>query len=198
MVWKIWKFTAVRRRALGAVCVLAMLGVALTACSAHLVGPPVTLANAPAHGVTVPAEIRHGDRGSTLAVVEVIIHGKGPYPMAVDTGASLSLIDSSLVDKLGLRTVGGSEDITGVGGSQRVTPVAIDKWAIGQAQLPAITIASAPLPDLRRSADVYGLLGSDLWEHFGAITIDYTDSQITIYQLSGGADRERKHVDIAA
>ncbi len=193
-VWRV----AAWRRVLGGLCALGLLCVSLAACSAHLIGPPVTLANAPAHGINVPAEIRHGDRGATLAVVEAFIHGKGPYPMAVDTGASLSLIDSSLAQKLGLPSSGAPEDITGIGGSQRVTPVRIDNWSLGQAKLPSMNIASTPLPDVRRSAGVYGLLGSDLWDHFGAITIDYSDSQITIYQLTGGASSHRDMPSLAA
>ncbi|HEY7849611.1 MAG TPA: retropepsin-like aspartic protease [Ktedonobacterales bacterium] len=173
------------RRLLGLGCALALLCMALAACSPHLTGP-VALANTPAHGVTVPAEIRHGDQGSTLVVVEVVIHGKGPYPMALDTGASLTLIDRALANKLGLAVAGPPEQITGVGGAERVTPVSIAQWSLGQATLPAMTITSASLADLKSSAGVDGLLGSDLLDRFGAITIDYTDSQVTLYQIAGG------------
>lgn len=178
------------RRALSVVSALSLLVLTLatlSACAPNLTGP-VTLANTPAHGITVPAEIRHGDQGSTLVVVQVLIHGKGPYPMALDTGASLTLIDRTLADKVGLKVVGSPEEITGVGGAQRVTPVSISQWSLGQAQLPAMTITTAPLTDLKSSAQVDGLLGSDVLDRYGAITIDYTDSQVTLYQIgSGGA-----------
>ncbi|HEX8998096.1 MAG TPA: retropepsin-like aspartic protease [Ktedonobacterales bacterium] len=173
-------------RALGAVCALGMLSLMLTGCAANLT-MPVTLANTPVHGVTVPAEIRHGDQGSTLVVVEVVIHGKGPYPMALDTGASLTLIDRSLANKLALPTTGPMEQITGVGGAQNVTPVSISKWSLGQAQLPNMTITSAPLSDLKNSAGVDGLLGSDVLDRFGAITIDYADAQVTLYQITSSS-----------
>jgi hypothetical protein len=173
--------------ALGLLCALSLT---LAACAPQLT-MPVALANTPAHGVTVPAEIRHGDQGSTLVVVEVVIHGKGPYPMALDTGASLTLIDRSLANQLGLAVAGPSEQITGVGGAQRVTPVSIAQWSLGQAQLPAMAITSAPLPDLKRSAGVDGLLGSDVLDRFGAITIDYTDSQVTLYQIASGGSTSR-------
>lgn len=173
------------RRLLGAVCALSLLCLTLAGCTTSLLGP-VTLANTPAHGVTVPAEIRHGDQGSTLVVIEVLIHGKGPYPMALDTGASLTLIDRGLADKLGLAVAGSSEQITGVGGVQRVTPVKVSQWSVGQAQLPAMTITSAPLSQLKNSAGVDGLLGSDALNRYGAVTIDYTDSQVTFYQIAPG------------
>lgn len=175
------------RRLFGAVCALMLLCVTLTACSTNLLGP-VTLADTPAHGVTAPAQIRHGDHGATLVVVEVLIHGAGPYPMALDTGASLTLIDATLADKLGLTAAGAPEQITGVGGAERVTPVHISRWSLGKQQLPSMTITSASLSDLKTSAGVDGLIGSDLLGRFGAVTIDYTDGQVTLYQIaSGGA-----------
>src|SRR5215471_16231077 len=42
----------------------------------------------------------------TIALVPVFINGRGPYPFALDTGASQSLIDSGLARTLGLRKVG--------------------------------------------------------------------------------------------
>lgn len=170
-------------RLLVAMCALSLFGLLLTGCTINL-NSPVTLANTPAHGITVPAEIRHGDKGSTLVVVDVMIHGKGPYQMALDTGASLTLIDRSLALQLGLTVAGPSEDITGVGGEQRVTPVTISQWSVGQAQFPTMNITSASLSDLKDSAGVVGLLGSDVLDRYGAVTIDYTDSQVTFYQIA--------------
>lgn len=168
---------------LGSVCALSLLCLALAGCALSLT-PPVTLAETPAHGITVPAEIRHGVAGATLVIVQVTIHGKGPYPMAVDTGASLTLIDLSLADRLGLKSAGPSETITGVGGVEQVTPTSIAQWSLGKAALPSMTITSAPLFDLKRSAQVDGLLGSDVFSRIGAITIDYANSEVTLYPIS--------------
>ncbi len=192
-MWSAWRVALRRgarsgawRRLVGVACALGLLCLTFAACASPLT-TPVTLANTPAHGVTVPAEIRHGEQGATLVVVDVVIHGKGPYPMALDTGASLTLIDRSLANQLGLPVAGPSEQIMGVGGEQRVTPVKIAQWSLGQAQLPAMTITSAPLNELKRSAGVDGLLGSDVLQHFGAVTVDYTASQVTLYQIASGA-----------
>jgi len=173
------------RGVLSAIGALVLLCLTLAACAPRLT-LPVTLANTPAHGVTVPAEIRHGAQGSTLVVVEVLIHGRGPYPMALDTGASLTLIDCALANKLNLPVAGSPEQITGVGGAQRVTPVSISQWSLGQAQLPAMTITSSSLAELSSSAGVDGLLGSDVLDRFGAVTIDYASSQVTLYQTNAG------------
>lgn len=200
-MWSAWRASGRRNlplraragawgRLMGGASALALLCLTLASCSATLPFP-VTLASTPAHGVTVPAEIRHGDQGSTLVIVEVLIQGKGPYPMALDTGASLTLIDTSLSNKLGLVVAGPSEQITGVGGVQQVTPVKIAHWSLGTAQLPAMTITSAPLSNLKRTAEVDGLLGSDVLSRVGAVTIDYTNSQITLYPIASGTPTSR-------
>lgn len=172
------------RGLLAAVAALALLSLTLTACTPPSLTLPVTLASTPVNGITVPAEIRHGAQGATLVVVEVLIHGKGPYPMALDTGASLTLIDSALANRLNLPVAGSAEQITGVGGGERVTPVSIAQWSLGQAQLPAMTITSSPLSNLQSSARVDGLLGSDVFDRIGAVTIDYANSQVTLYQTN--------------
>jgi len=182
---------------MGGACALALVCLTLASCSTTLPFP-VTLANTPVHGVTVPAEIRHGDQGSTLVIVQVLIEGKGPYPMALDTGASLTLIDRDLADRLGLVVAGPSEQITGVGGVQQVTPVKIANWSLGKAQLPAMTITSAPLLDLKNTAQVDGLLGSDVLNRVGAVTIDYANSQITLYPIAAGATTSRRSHETAA
>lgn len=168
---------------LGGVCALGLFCLSLAGCSSTLF-PPVTLAETPAHGINVPAEIRHGDQGATLVIVQVTIHGKGPYPMAIDTGASLTLLDLNLADKLGLKPAGPSQQITGVGGVEEVSPYSISQWSMGKATLPSMTITSAPLLDLKRTAHVDGLLGSDLFARIGAITINYASGQVTLYPIA--------------
>ncbi len=170
----------------GAICALSLLCLMLAGCATNLT-LPVALANTPTQGITIPADIRHGDQGSILVVVEALIQGKGPYPMALDTGASITLIDRQLAIRLGLADSGPAEQITGIGGAERIIPVKVTQWSLGKAQLPAMTVASASLTQLKRSAGVDGLLGSDVLDRFGAITIDYADSQVTLYQINPGA-----------
>jgi hypothetical protein len=130
--------------------------------------------------VTTPATIRHGPDGSTLVIVDLTINGKGPYPFALDTGASITLLDVSLARSLDLPAAGAPEVITGVGGSQRITPVSVKRWSLGAAALPARTIASASLSEIHRSAGIEGLLGSDVLSTFSAVTIDYASGVVTV------------------
>ncbi len=167
-------------RALIVSAVSLSLGLAVAGCATPRVTFPVSGVSANGKSVTVPAQIRHGANGATLVIVDLTIKGKGPYPFALDTGASLSLIDLQLAQRLGLQVAGPPEDITGVGGTERVTPMTIDQWAMGQATLPTHAIASAPLSDLRRSADIVGLLGSDVLSAFNSVTIDYANSDIVV------------------
>lgn len=177
--WRVGPAGRVSMAALLAVMMVAALG----GCALSLTAP-TPLASTPAHGVTVPAQIRRGVQGAILVVVDVSLQGKGPYPMALDTGASLTLLDSTLTQRLGLKQAGAPEQISGVGGSQTVTPVKITQWSVGAAQLSPMTITSAPLSDLQRSAGIVGLLGSDALSRYGAVTVDYVSSQVTLYPIA--------------
>lgn len=167
-------------RALVPFALFLALALTLAGCATPQINLPLTGVSANGKSVTVPARIRHGPNGSTLVIVDLTINGKGPYSFALDTGASLSLIDLQLAQRLGLPVSGPQEDITGVGGTQRVTPVTVSQWAMGAAKLPTRTITSASLSELRRSADIVGLLGSDVLSSFSSVTIDYTNSVIIV------------------
>ncbi len=167
-------------RALVPLALMLTLALTLAGCATPQITPPFTGVSANGKSITVPARIRHGPDGSTLVIVDLTINGKGPYPFALDTGASLSLIDLQLAQRLGLPVAGSPEDITGVGGTQRVTPMSVSQWAMGAATLPARTITSASLSELRRSAGIVGLLGSDVLSAFNSVTIDYANSVIIV------------------
>lgn len=133
-------------------------------------------------GVSEQVKIAHGQDGSTLVLVPVTIHGKGPFTFALDTGASTSLIDRSLAEQLGLPVVGGLEPISGIGGVEQAIPVRVSDWHAGAIRLPTETLASASLPGARRSGGLQGLLGSDIWSRFGTFTLDYNSGTLTVYK----------------
>jgi hypothetical protein len=175
----------VRSRISATLAPLALIvALALAGCSAPRLTPPFTGVSASGKSIVTPARIRHGDNGATLVIVDLEINGAGPYAFALDTGASLSLIDLEVARQLHLPVAGPPEDITGVGGAQSVTPVAISQWAMGAATLPPRTITSAPLTELRRSAGIVGLLGSDVLSSFNSVTIDYANSAIIVTPAS--------------
>lgn len=164
--------------ATAALLVALALAVTLASCSSLQFTPVV--GSVSGKSVTIPATIRHGADGATLVIVDLAINGKGSYPFALDTGASITLVETSLAQSLQLPTSGAPEVITGVGGDQRIMPVSISHWSLGAAALPARTIASADMSAIHRSAGVDGLLGSDVLSSFSAVTIDYASSVVTV------------------
>lgn len=162
-----------------------LLGVMLALCLAPLLlagCQSFTLSGTNTKGTTASAQIQHGDNGAILVIVQLTIKGHGPYPFALDTGASISLIDRALARQLGLAVTGPPEDIAGIGGSERVIPVQAQDWSLGAIKLPTATISSGPISTLSGSTGIEGLLGSDVLSHFGAVTIDYDAGTVTVYQ----------------
>lgn len=109
---------------------------------------------------------------NTIALVPVFINGRGPYPFALDTGASQSLIDSTLAHALRLRVVGKSPPLHGITGGGRGQSVQVNNWRAGGVRLPADTISSFRLLTGRGNGPA-GLLGSDVLSRYGKIAVDY-------------------------
>jgi predicted aspartyl protease len=123
--------------------------------------------------------------GGVTVLASVMIDGQGPYTFVVDTGASISLIDRSLANQLGLKVSGSSQQVEGIGGIQTVIPVRISDWNLGKINLPTTTIDKTFFSSSELGGNAVGLLGSDIWDAFGAVTIDYTNQTLTVYkQLS--------------
>lgn len=178
-----WRYVRQHRPRPAGVALLLVTGLVLLSLSACA----ITIGNAPPSatqgpGITVPVQVAQDSSGSTLVLAQVKIHGQGPYTFAVDTGASTSLISSSLAQQLDLKVVGGSVPINGIGGVTESVPVQINTWNTGSIRLPSATIASATIPHARGAESFQGLLGSDIWSQFGRLTLDYSSSTLTVYK----------------
>jgi hypothetical protein len=132
-----------------------------------------------------------GTKRSAMALVPVYIDGHGPYPFALDTGASSSLIPASLAHKLKLPEVGSPETVSGITGSSQAVRVRIDNWRAGSVPLPPTLISAMedssesttaeegqgskgpPNAPVHRVAGPMGLLGSDVMSRYGKIAVDY-------------------------
>ena len=150
----------------------------LAACTISINSPSNTTTG---QGITENVQVVQGQNGATLVLLPVTIHGKGPFTFALDTGASTSLISTSLAQQLGLPANGNSQPISGIGGVEQAVFVNISNWNTGQIKLPAISIASAPIPH-DRGSNFEGLLGSDIWNRFGKFTLDYSSGTLTVYK----------------
>jgi predicted aspartyl protease len=126
---------------------------------------------------TVPLTILKARDGETLALARVVIHGR-VFPFLIDTGSSKTLVDVALARQLHLKQVGKPIKVTGVGCSEAASKVRLKSWSIGGQALPSIVATSSVIAGADGKA--FGLLGSDVLSHFGAIELDYAHSQLTL------------------
>jgi hypothetical protein len=112
----------------------------------------------------------------TLALVPVFIDGQGPFPFALDTGASRSLISPALAARLSLPARGSAGMLQGVTGAASAENFAVASWRAGAVTLPPSMIAAIGSPSAGPATRLHGpvgLLGSDVLSRYGKIAIDY-------------------------
>jgi predicted aspartyl protease len=126
---------------------------------------------------TVPLVVLRARDGEVLALARVVIHGRA-FPFLIDTGSSKTLVDVALARTLHLKRVGKPIKVTGVGCSESASKVRIARWSIGGQSLPSIVATSSTIAGANGHA--FGLLGSDVLSKFGAISIDYAHSVLTL------------------
>lgn len=156
-----------------------VLALALAACGLGSTGTAASTTST-TKGITVRVKVETGKGGATVVLLPVTINGQGPFTMALDTGASISLIDKPLANQLGLPQVGQPGTIAGVASDEQATPVKVNTWKIGALKLPATVAAAANLFSAQRTSGLKGLVGSDIWRQFGSLTIDYSAQTITV------------------
>ena len=123
--------------------------------------------------------LKHG--GQVIALVPVTIDGKGPYTFALDTGASQSLVDSSVARELDVKPTGDTHKVAGISSVTQVKSIAVERWRVGKVQLPATTLVEENLPFGNADGGVQGLLGSDMLSQFDVVTIDYGHSVLLLH-----------------
>jgi hypothetical protein len=134
-----------------------------------------------ANGITANVNVVSDPAGGVTVLAPVMIKGRA-FTFVVDTGASVSLIDRSLADQLGLPVSGDSQQVEGIGGVETVIPVKISGWTLGKIKLPTISIDKSSFSSTGLGGNARGLLGSDVWNEFGMVTIDYTNQTLTVYK----------------
>jgi hypothetical protein len=164
----------------------AMMAALLAGQSPAPVAPPPmapTTAPIPTDASTVP-----GDPASTAVklreldnrmTVPVLIDGKGPFPFIVDSGATRTVISSTLAAQLGLPPAG-IVPLHSVGGESAVPAVHIDSLYVGA--LPAKAIVAPVLDEANLGA--LGILGIDTLKG-KKVVIDVAHHRMSI----GPADR---------
>ncbi|MBR8638851.1 retropepsin-like domain-containing protein [Streptomyces tuirus] len=118
--------------------------------------------------------------GRTLAFVPVSFEDRGPYMFALDTGASTSVVDEDVADRIGLERTGERRTVSGILGTGEVPVARVDHWEVGELPLPAGEVTVIDLGPPRGGGGIEGLLGSDVLSDFGSITVDYDDGVLRI------------------
>jgi hypothetical protein len=166
---------------LALICVTVLAGCPVQLGEPGFEDEEVEVVEAPEGAFEIPLDIVEGPGGAILAFVPVMIEGEGPFPFALDTGASNSSIDRDLAQQLDLPETGSAGQVTGVGGHVDAVLVEVSHWAIGDLELGGQELTAVPLPDADRGVGISGLLGSDILDDFGRITVDY-DQELLILE----------------
>lgn len=138
--------------------------------------------------MTLPVIVHKYSSGAVSVLTTVTVHGK-PYLFVVDSGASTSVIDSSIADELGLTTVGPPGKSTGLGCSAPSHRVRLDNWSVGGEALPPDVIAATQVNLAGGKIDgvtVAGLLGAEVFRAFGSLRLDYAHGKMTLGRTAAG------------
>jgi predicted aspartyl protease len=120
----------------------------------------------------VPLEMAGVD--GTAVLVAVHINGRGPFDFVLDTGATVTCIDSPVAQQLELPAEAGNlgfgADVSGTG---RVQMVGIDSLRLGRALAADLTACVLELEHIRAlGIEADGLLGLDFLKQFH-VAIDF-------------------------
>ena len=121
------------------------------------------------------------------SVVAVKVNGAGPYDFLVDTGATISVLDTALFNQLGLRAEGAFRVVSSAGATAQIRSV-VEEITLDRLSVRNITVVSlkSPMPGADYRA-VRGILGENFLRHFD-ILIDNQHRTMTLDADDGLAD----------
>ncbi len=121
---------------------------------------------------------------SKYMFIEGKVNGDGPYVFFVDTGASNSVVDSALAEKLGIKMTDGMSG-QAVGGNVDVNFATIDKLELPGITLTGQVVCLIPLQEAvgkyMPQLKIGGIIGYDVLGRF-VIQMDYVDSIMTLHR----------------
>lgn len=131
-------------------------------------------------GTIIPIEIAEG-RDASQILVPVTIGDSPQLRFVLDTGSAESVLDLETGQALGLDPIPGSErEITGAGAGSRAFEVAVEGWQLGDVPLEGGRLVVFDIPAPAGEARPDGLLGSNVLDDFGRVTIDYEGEELLL------------------
>ena len=120
--------------------------------------------------------------------VPVRVNDQGPFPFVLDTGATLTCVDETLVTDLKLPDVPG---VVGFGGTiqglGRMRLVRLESVALGDATVQGLQGCAVDLSAMRQAGlDVRGLLGLNFLRSY-RVTLDFAGRTVRLDPLSDTA-----------
>ena len=149
------------------------LAFAILICACTGPGAPETV-EAPADSAAGEVDFEYAGPAETAIVVPVHINGRGPYDFVLDTGATMTCVDTALRNELQLPEDRGRITMgAGIGESGRVQMVSIDSFRVGGARatdMPTCVLDFAHFRTL--GVDMHGLIGLNFLKEF-RVTVDF-------------------------
>ena len=145
---------------------------------------PASAARQTAAGPSPVARVPFEMNGNSL-FLQARINGSEPRWFVLDTGAGVTVLNSTSVRSLGLK-VGASGTVEGAGGSAESAAVKDLTLDVGGAILKDVDAASLALTQFENNGGraLDGILGVDLFKRY-VVEIDYEARQLTVYEPSG-------------
>ena len=120
--------------------------------------------------------------GRPLSVVEARINGRGPFRLAIDTGAFVSLLSPDAAARAGIGGQGAKLRLGGAGGTDTVGRATRADLEVGAKRWPAIRVVVAdvfgPISE-EAGLEVDGVLGAPQLAH-GRLILDYPGRRVWI------------------
>lgn len=134
---------------------------------------------APTGGQSFPIAA-HLTAGGVSVIADVSVHGnRGGF--LIDTGATVTELDSKLANSSALKKVGATTKIGAVSCTTSVQPVVFDNALISTVKLPTVTAASSTNALTARSnGKIQGLIGADILSTFGSVTFDFKNQRVIL------------------
>jgi len=150
---------------------IALLACLAVACNG--VGTPSSV-TMPPDSAAGEIHFRLSGPSGTAIIVPAVLNGRDSVNLILDTGATLTCLDTAVAQSLKLpEQVGVMGAGVGIGGSGRMRIVKLDSISVGAASARDLTACAVDLTNVRMlSPDVRGLLGLNFLRNF-RVTIDF-------------------------